>query len=211
MQHKSLHLKIPDERPFDKDNNWFESFIGNFVVPIIETSLIDRFWFSRYRDYKIGKHVRFRFYTNNYDKLIPTLHKLSKQFGLIDLNDENDYDPIQDLGSDRFLGNNKKHKDRFKRTNLVYDFLHATSKLFIDALSHSDEYGYFYREINNDKGNNPSGDSLESIHHLFCNITEVPLIALLIEKEQAQEVVSPLYKPYIYPDWKIKKATRIKF
>ncbi len=39
MVHKSLHLLLPAQRPFDKDN-WFESFVGNFVLPVLDTGKV---------------------------------------------------------------------------------------------------------------------------------------------------------------------------
>jgi len=135
IRHKSLHIKIPDARPFDREENWFESFLGNFVVPIIETTQLKRYWFSRYRDDNLGKHARFRFYTNSYTKLETRIKELLDEFNLIKLNDEENYNTDNDLGSIRFLGENMNNQDKSERANLIYDFLYATSRLYIHTLS----------------------------------------------------------------------------
>ena len=60
-------------------------------------------------------------------------------------------------------------------------FLTATSRLFIDALQGPDDQGYFRLEHNTEQNNNPHGSTFESIHHLFCNITDPPLHVLVAE------------------------------
>jgi len=65
-----------------------------------------------------------------------------------------------------------------------------------------DNNGYFYREINNKTSNNPKNDSLESVHHLFCNLTQVPLHVYVVEKDGKQTIVSDLHRKLLYSDWK---------
>ncbi|MFH0846801.1 MAG: lantibiotic dehydratase C-terminal domain-containing protein, partial [Chloroflexota bacterium] len=173
MIHKSLHLQLPSSKPFDRDN-WFESFVGNFVLPLLETGLVDRYWFSRYQDSTHGKHVRFRFFTKDYQALEPNILQLTSKWSVKNLGDEDNYTLVGDLGTDRFLGDNHRQTDREKRANLVFDFLYTTSRLFVDFLSHHDVDGYWYLENETRSGQN-FHTAFESLHHLYCNITEPPI------------------------------------
>jgi hypothetical protein len=50
--------------------------------------------------------------------------------------------------------------------------------LVIDALVGPDPQGRYEIEVN-DNQQNPLRSSFESVHHLFCNITDVPLRVII--------------------------------
>ena len=186
MTHKSLHLQLPKTMPFDKEN-WFESFIGNFVIPILDTGLIEKYWFSRYQDNELGKHVRFRFFIQSLDELTPLINDLLNKYKIRNLQDEEEYNYVSDLGSDRFLGDNKTTQNREHRADLIYNYLYSISQLFVNFLSYNDDKDYYYLE-NETKSKFNHYISFESLHHLFCNITECPLFVMEL-RSQTNDVI----------------------
>ena len=153
---KSLHYKIPFEAPFDQ-HNWFETFIGSFVVRLLETGHCQSYWFSRYEDSQHGRHARFRIRTENPAAIEAKAKDFAKELNLNDLADEPNYDGGEIRNELRFLGVNQRQSDRDARYELIWDFLHASSKLFVDCLSHQDEQGRWAMEGNTDAGNCADG------------------------------------------------------
>jgi len=190
MVHKSLHLALPDQKPFDRDN-WFESFVGNFVRPILDTGKIHQYWFSRYGRAGARK-IRFRFSLDNYGDVEPLVNQLITTLSLMDLKDEEGYNWIDDLGGERFLQNNQRQTNQNERAQLVLDYLHSVSRLFVDSISHSDNERYFYQERNTNN-NNPHGSIFESLHHLFCNMTDVTTVVVEGELDGQHVFLSEFY------------------
>jgi len=213
MTLKSIHLEIPNIKPFDREN-WFESFIGNFVMPVLDTNLIDSYWFSRYQDPK--KHARFRIKTKDYSLIKQKIDDLITYFRLTNLADEETYDGGE-FRVERFIGVNNRGIDPINRQELIWNFLHASSRLYIDTFSHSDADGYWYRESNNDRNNNIDGDTMESIHHLFCNLTAVqPRVELLAGLDHQGKVnldmVAAHYRKWTgIPDQRVRASQRVNF
>jgi hypothetical protein len=89
------------------------------------------------------------------------------------------YDQVQDTGGERLLGNeNRKPGRDVQRAQLVTEMYHVISQLVIDALVGPDQQWRFQVETN-DHDENPNASAFESLHHLFCNITNVPLSVLV--------------------------------
>ncbi len=186
-----LCVKLPDVSPFDNDRH-YESYIGNVVVPLIQTGLIPKFWFSHYG--RTGDaEVKLRYTTTNYPQLQPTIASLVTQFGLNVVADQL-FNIVGDLsGQPRFLGQNARQQNGNGRGVLIYDFLHSSSQLFVDCLSHRDGQGYWYVEANQDAGNSHHGSSLETVHHLFCNVSNVPTSIVIVKHQTGFAFLSPLY------------------
>jgi hypothetical protein len=64
MSHHSIRLEFPADPPFDREN-WFETFVGQFVKPLLATDLVKQYWFSRYGD-SSRREIRFRLTTDDY-------------------------------------------------------------------------------------------------------------------------------------------------
>ena len=47
MTHHSIYLEFPAKAPFDREN-WFETFVGHSVNPLLATGLVKQYWFSRH-------------------------------------------------------------------------------------------------------------------------------------------------------------------
>ena len=188
--HKSLHLKIPHQPPFDKEN-WFESFVGNFVKPLLETGIIGQYWFSRYGS-SGDRDVKFRFSLDDYSQLEPTVNELTARFGLTDLKDEEEHVWEDDLGGNRFFQTQNSESSKNVRSQLALNYLHSISQVFVDCLSQADDQLYFYQEKNT-ADNNPHGSIFESLHHLLCNMTDVVIEIVVARIDGKLILQSPLY------------------
>jgi hypothetical protein len=92
--------------------------------------------------------------------------------------DFRDYDLLGDLGGNRFVGDDRTSDRRERRAQLIVAYLQAVSELVLDAIRGPDTDGRYRVEVNDDE-QNPHQSSFESMHHLFCNMTEVPTSALI--------------------------------
>lgn len=190
MPVKSLDLIIPDTAPFDKHENWFESFVGRHIRPVVASSTLKRFWFSRYGQVGAGKSIRFRFEFDDLSLVQSEIDQLLKIFP-VGNSGYADYDYASDIGEgegSRFLGVNGRHQDKGLRGELAFDFLHASARLFLDCLAGPDSAGYFKKEPETSSGFSVE-TSLEQFHHLFCNMTAVP--TFVVEAEH------PLYGKHL--------------
>ena len=210
---KSIHLGIPNTKPFDR-GDWFEAFVGNFILHILDSGLIDSYWFTRYQD--PDKNIRFRIKTQDYAPVKVHVDGLIKKFGLTDFADEEQYDGGEFRGR-RFVGQSTRNINPIERQAIIWDFLHASSRLYVDTFSHSDVDGYWYREENHDRDNNIDGDTIESPHHLFCNLTavrpRVELLAGLSPQGQIQtQLIAAHYRRWMgIPDGLVRVSERVNF
>jgi hypothetical protein len=102
------------------------------------------------------------------------------------ISDIRDFDQVEGLGGHRFLGTESRVPGRDeRRAELVTLLLQAVSQLVVDGLVGPDHAGRYRIESNDDK-ENPIGSTFESIHHMFCNISGVPLSVFLKEVEAKQ-------------------------
>jgi len=183
MAIKSVSLIIPDHAPYDGPDSWFESFVGNDLLPVIERSELRRFWFSRYGAVGSGKHILFRFETDDLQAVEAQLEALRSKFSL-GPEGYTDYDYPADIGrgaGSRFLGSNSRHQDHGRRGEVAFDFLHASARLFLDCLSGPDAQGYFRLERERTSGFSVE-TSMEQFHHLFCNMTGVPTFIVIASR-----------------------------
>ena len=134
-----------------------------------------RFWFTRYGTVGHGKHILFRFETDDLPAIEPYITALQASFSP-GRDGYTDYDYAGDLGrgeQSRLLGDNIRHQDPARRGDIAFDFLHASARLLLDCLTGPDADGYFQLEPETSSGFSVE-TSLEQFHHLFCNMTCVP-------------------------------------
>lgn len=72
-----------------------------------------------------------------------------------------------------------------KRAQLVTHFLRCISELFIDTLVGPDPENRYRLEYNGKLQQNQNASTFESLHHLFCNMTQVPVSILVSTGGQA--------------------------
>lgn len=192
MHVKSLSLVVPDDKPYDNPENWFLSFVGNNLLPVIEEGNISRFWFTAYGavGHEQGKHIRFRFEVHDLALVKARISHLIECFGN-DPSGYTDYNVGKDIGrgeKSRFLGTNAKHQDEVRRGDLAFNFLHASACLMLDCLVGPDTDGYFALESVTESGFSIE-TPLEQFHHLFCNMTQVPTFLGLGAPPNQQQVI----------------------
>jgi len=187
MPHFHLRFNAPNSHPYDTDTvRW--QLLGDVVLPFVEQNLPSRFWFSRYHGGGVPSQIFLRYESDKMAKNLPTL----------DPEEHHEFDIIEDLSGPRFLGDNEQNRDRNIRGNLLFDFLHTASRLTLAQLSHLDNAGYWQIEKNSDHVNNHFGSSLESMHHLFCNLSSVPTAVVLVPSHEntpahQTRLISPFY------------------
>jgi hypothetical protein len=187
VEHKSLFVRLPAGAPFDREN-WYESFLGNVVLPVVATGKLHRFWFSRYGNPDGTHDAKFRFSTEHFDEVHPLVQGLIERFGL-ELQKEHghefphDFDIVGDLSDSRFVGDNQRPIHRVSRGKLNYAFLHAGAVLVLDHLSGPDGGGYFRLEPETKSHYNVS-TSVETIHHAFSNMSGIQLTFVQAEHPQ---------------------------
>jgi len=171
-----------------------QNVAGRVLRPLlVEFPSISAYWFTRYGEDRAGssgdcditkipanfenngifRSIRFRFWVSD-DILQPIddrLLQLVTQNGFA-ISDVRPYDDIGDLANDRFLEGQLTQARQSTRRDLMKSFLHGASGLFIDMLEGPNADGNFLLAKNNN-GQNPHGSTFESIHHLFCNLTDV--------------------------------------
>lgn len=107
------------------------------------------------------------------------LQQVVIQYGY-SISDIRDFDQLADLGGNRFLGENNRLLEKNSGWyNWLQLFFKSVSALVIDALVGPDPENRYSLEHNDDLQQNPNGSSFESLHHLFCNISQVPVSILI--------------------------------
>jgi len=84
---------------------------------------------------------------------------------------------VGDLGCERFLAPTLRDRTAEDRALLVLKYLHSIAELMCDAIRKGPD-GYWHTEASESR-ENPEGNIFQSLHHLFCNMTQVPLMAYL--------------------------------
>ncbi len=193
MAARQTRVFVPWEEPYDNDD-WCETLLGRVIKPLVdEHPSLEWFWFSRYRQRRAGssedcclgkippeferatlwRSVRFRFDIPETDRgrfeREGTVRIREKGCAI---SDWREFDTVSDLGGNRFLGGKRCQSRQIERSELVTSFLQAISKLVLHALVGPDDEGRF-RVERNDHDQNPLGSSFQSLHHMFCNISNI--------------------------------------
>ena len=197
---QALHIFVPPQEPFRE--NWVEQILGNVVKPVIAeyNDVISWIWVTRYAgpytndSPPVGITIPQEFHANgSYRFIVLRLHvnpdiREAVQTKIIELTQNAgcfsdprgwiQYNPIEDVGGDRFIRNDAELSERTERARLIVSFVDITIRLMLHSLS-KDESGHWVTEPNMIPQQNPKGSMFESIRHLFCNATAVPTTVLL--------------------------------
>ena len=197
---QALHIFAPPREPFRE--NWVEQILGDVVKPIIAEydNAISWIWVTRYAgpyiadNPPVGVPIPQEFHTDGYYRFVVLRLHVSSDFRevvhmkTIELVQNAGcfsaplgwihYDPIEDVGGDRFIRNDAALPDRTERARLIISFVDTTIRLMLHSLS-KDEANRWVIEPNMIPEQNPKGSMFESVRHLFCNATGVPTTILL--------------------------------
>jgi hypothetical protein len=179
--------------PPDLDNScWVETVLGGVVWPVTKQFPPLWYWFSRYEEGRQGSNtdcdlasipasfgVRDIFRSVRFRYAIPAGIREEFEAEASALISSSgfaasgclDYPYIEDLASPRFLAEPRTPERQLSRADLHAAFLHATSRLFMDALTGPDDKGLYRAEHN---ALTLCNSSFSAVRHLFCNMTEAP-------------------------------------
>lgn len=198
MSYHSIHLTFPANAPFDTAN-WFETFVGRFVKPLLATGLMKQYWFTRYGNDQ-QREIRLRLTTEDFPALQSTITNLIQALGFTDLNDELNFTVIGSFLNDRVHSPDSSNPSPDNRGQLLLNINHAISALFVDSLIGPDADGRF-RQEHNTNANNTNGSIFETVHHLICNTTDVVTEVEMLKLGESQLILqSPLYASYTKDD-----------
>lgn len=193
MDYIQYKIELPANHSYFHDR-WVETIVGNVIQPITVLIGQRRFWFSRYEN-NGNRHMLFRFETDNFLVVKESIDEVIASAGLVP--DNGIYDLEGDLGSNRFAKSRSMPSDRLRRAGLVFNYLHSICSLFIDNLVLADPASNQYELDQCSDQQNPLGSVFESLHHLFCNITEVPLEVIVIKRNNTTSIMSYLYYTHV--------------
>jgi hypothetical protein len=216
MPSHSVRVLIPDSSPFDREDCWFETFVGSVIEPAVRSVPVSRFWFTRYGAVSEGKQALFRFETDNVAQMLAYLSSSLDKFELKISQDEI-YDVAEDIGrgqDSRFLGEDAKHQSASRRGDIAFNFLHASACLMLDCLVGPDASGYFRLESETKSGFSRE-TSLEQYLHLFWNMTCVPIYLAIGLPPNSTEPVPLSYEELKglsnQPGWQFKSLREATF
>jgi len=230
MAIRQTRIFVPNAVPYNGET-WAETLLGRVIQPLLQSHpTIHWFWFSRYyappsidsgdcdinfvpKEFQINESLRsFRFRFALPDSDTQTF----EENGSLRIKDEKcvisdwrDYGLVADLGGNRFVGEVRDNARRTERANLVVSFLHSLSKLVLHTLIGPDTEGRFHIESNDDR-QNPLYSSFNSMHHLFCNITAVPLRVLIFSDGSQTFFGTDWYTPQ-QVGWKVLQDIHIHY
>lgn len=217
----TLRIFVPAIDPFG--DNWVEQILGAVIKPIVDKYLnhISWLWITRYSNpYHVDKSssgyllpeqfcvddccrfVKFRLHA---DEIVRAeLHQEVMQLAKSELcfpepNGWILYNPIEDLGSNRFIRADATTEERSQRAKLIVFFMDATIRLMLNSLS-CDDSGKWSLEPNELKEQNPNGSFFESAHHLFCNATGVPTTVLVSRQGKSLHIRTDWMPWILVPD-----------
>lgn len=196
----SLHIYAPSREPYGK--NWVEQLLGEVIKPLLSEydRSISWLWVTRYagpydeakppqgvplpdnfRAAGVYRYIVLRLHVSPEarDAVHQTAIRLAQNAGcFIEPRGWFPYEPVEDLGGDRFIRNDAEPQDRNERARLVALFVDATVRLMLHSLTRDDD-GKWMPEPNAIHDQNPQGSFFQSVHHLFCNATAVPTTVLV--------------------------------
>jgi hypothetical protein len=191
---RQTRIFVPPRHPFD-GCEWAETLLGSVVTPLVRDHPPEWFWFSRYVQPPEGdvgdcviseipdafafedqhsRSLRLRYALRSTDReAFETRGRSLIEAAGARISDFRDYPWVADLGGDRFLGaEGRTDERRQKRADAVVAYLTAVSRLTLEYVLGPDQNMRYRLEVG-DSNHNPHGSSFESLHHLFCNITNV--------------------------------------
>jgi len=195
---KQTRIFAPFTEKF-QDNRWREEILGDIVKPLIAefSDHINWFWFSKYiqgsegnadigdtdfeqirnshRDCLDGNglHRSIRFRVNakegHWESIRTRADELIRPAGAV-ITDWRDYPVVEDLGSNRFAPEHYSDEQRKERAYLIAKLYESISRVTLATLVRKEERWRLEYDVN-------SGNVSDSLHHLFCNISDTsPMI-----------------------------------
>jgi hypothetical protein len=154
------------------------------------------------------RSLRFRFEITDLRRAAfeSKLRQLLKKHGAF-ISDVREYDCVDDLGSDRFLGGRRhSRQQRIRRSKLIVEYLNILSRLFIAELGGPDARGRFSLARNKSR-QNPNHSTFESVHHMLCNMLQPPLQAYFFQHPRTKRIF--IGSAWSWPDEKMALMAKL--
>jgi hypothetical protein len=196
MATKQTRIYAPHRSPYD-NNLWAETMMARIIKPLVGRTGVKWVWVTRYAfltldfsdsdgskapegffEKPLYRSLRFRYEIEpeRQDEFEAAGAEIVKSEGCWQA-DWRDF-PVDSLSGDRFLGSPRTDERRREREGLVMNYVDSVTRLALHALIPADDEGRFKIE-DNDHHENPHNSAFFSLHHLFCNTTNVLLTALI--------------------------------
>lgn len=182
------------------DALWYQNILGKIIKPVTEEFVadLDWFWFSRYtgaippndleencivanipQECKRAndnhtRSVRFRYHISDEQRRVAFETAFEEAVNNEDcaITDYRPWDRLNDVGDNNHLGEQRTEERRNRRAEIIPKLYHQMSLLALDNLIEANNDFHFET---NDSGHIPSPTSFGKPHHIFCNLTRIPL------------------------------------
>jgi hypothetical protein len=216
MAIRQTRIYAPATPPYD-NHLWAETMMERIIKPLTTGQVgLTWYWFTRYASVQpefadsdgsglpsgffgnqLCRSLRFRCEVD--DGLVSAFEasgsQLIAQEGCWNA-DWREYG-IGELCSNRFIGEDRSDARRDERLALVKAYVGSVSRMVLHAVVPADNQGRFRFEQNDDPLN-AHGSAFFSLHHLFCNPTDVLLTALVVSNGNSLECGTRQYPPPLF-------------
>ncbi len=216
----SYELSIVKNSPDSlHDVAWTRHILIEIIAPFAHRfkNKLEWFWFCRCYPQKKSKssppdrHILLRFNAKNKSlKSIKLyLEKLIKKANC-GTDGIKSYSVLADLASQRFAPKNLSKKKKIERAQLITTFFCSLSRVVLSCLYKNHDGKHDIEHCPHRLHN--SGLMLESMLHLFCNITSISTDVFVLKKKSAIDIVGPWdLKNSVKNGWKIKEKKLVRF
>lgn len=167
-------FQYPTTHPYDNPDYRWTTFLGEFVHPVSTNRPEVLYWATHY-----GPTVEFKVFTDDLSGIESEINQLKATgFTITALNRTLE----DDLGSPRFIGP-ASQSTRTNRSTLILKSLKSVCDLMLDSIVKRPD-GYWEHEECGDKLQNPIGNHMFSVTHLYHLIAST----------------DALVHPYVTPD-----------
>lgn len=177
-------FQYPKTKPYDNQDFRWTTFLGEFLRRISKNRPDVLYWATHY-----GHHVEFKVLTDDLSGIqneIDQLHAMG--FTVNDLRRTLE----EDLGSPRFIGASS-NSTRTQRAMLILKSLKSVCDLMLDSIVKRSD-GYWEQEASGDQLQNPIGNHMFSVTHLYHLIAAADvLVCPFITPDQQLRLLSYYY------------------
>ncbi|MFH1381246.1 MAG: hypothetical protein ABIH57_03650 [Candidatus Omnitrophota bacterium] len=212
----SIFCKAPDSL---NDTAWARHILLEVVAPFTDRfkDKLEWFWFCRCYPQKksyrrpSGRHVMLRFNAKgkSLKSIKAYLEKLIKKADCLTYGVKS-YSVLGDLASQRFSPKSLPKKKKIERAQLITTFFCSLSRVVLSCLYKNHDGTHDIEHCPHELHN--SGLMLESMLHLFCNITSISTDIFVVKKKGSLNIVGPWdLKNSLKNGWKVKEKKLVRF
>jgi hypothetical protein len=178
-----FQFKVPTHAPlFDLPQFRWETFVGEFLAPLARDPATEGFVFLNHQP----KNYELRFASKDFERIEEEMGKRQLTLGIETLAKPAEGDTSNvgtAFGGGRYLAPDRmgEHEASERRSELVFDLLHAGCALYLDNLVK--EGARWRAETNIGEGQNPLGNTFESMLHLISNFSGAKFDVFIMQND----------------------------